>query len=294
MTPSRLVAAVAAAALAVAASLWCRRRLGPLGTGATLLAAAVLGVFVAGLVALPDPQAALEELASTLGAGTYYLVAAMTFLETGAFVGLVAPGDFTLLVGGAIAAQGEVALLPLLALAWLGALLGDSASFWLGRRYGRAALLRHGPRFRVTPERLQRVERYFVRWGGWTIVVGRFIGLVRAVAPFLAGASRMPYGRFLPLSLVASGPWAATYVLLGFFFYRSLDDVAEIAGFAGMGLAAAVALAAAAHHLMRRGARARGVASGQANPFPAEPIQERPPRPRADACTTTRLERDPC
>lgn len=254
MSPSRVIAAIAASAFAAGAGVWCRRRLGPLGTGATLLAAAVLGVFVAGLVTLPEPQAAVEELASSLGAAAYPLVATMTFLETGAFVGLVAPGDFTLLVGGAIAGQGEVALLPLLALAWVGALLGDSASFWLGRRYGRTALLRHGPRFRVTPERLRRVERYFERWGGRTIVVGRFIGIVRALAPFLAGASRMPYGRFLPLSLVATLPWSATYVLLGFFFYRSLDDVAEIAGLAGTGLAVVAALVVALI-LRRRGAR---------------------------------------
>jgi len=266
MPPSRLVAAVAATVLAAGAGLWCRRRLGPLGTAATLLAGATVGLFVAGLVALPEPQAAVEDLASTLGAGAYPLVAAMTFLETGAFVGLVAPGDFTLLVGGAIAGQGEIELLPLLALAWVGALLGDSASFLLGRRHGRAALLRHGPRFRITPDRLRRVERYFARWGGWTIVVGRSIGIVRALAPFLAGASRMPYRRFLPLSLVATLPWAATYILLGFFFYRSLDDVAEIAGLAATGVAVAAALAVGLVFWRRRARGGQRIARGCSGP----------------------------
>lgn len=266
MTPSRLLAALAATALAAGAGLWCRRRLGPFGTGMTLVVAAVLGVFVAGLVELPRPQAAVEQLASTLGAGTYPLVAAITFLETGALVGLVAPGDFTLMVAGAVAAQGEIALAPLLALAWVGALLGDSASFWLGRRYGRAAMLRYGPRFRITPERLRRVERYFKRWGGWTIVVGRFIGIVRAVAPFLAGASRMPYARFLPLSLVATLPWAATYILLGYFFFRSLDGVAEIAGLAGTGLAVTAALAAGLILWKRRARTGRRIALGCSRP----------------------------
>lgn len=249
-------------------------------TAAAVLLAALIVVLAGGVVPTPEPREAVDELGSRLGAATYALVAGMTFLETGALVGLVAPGDFTLLVGGAIAAQGEIALLPLLALVWVAAVLGDSVSFWLGRRYGRALLLRHGPRFRVTPERLRRVECYFARWGGPTIIVGRFIGLVRALAPFVAGASRMPYRRFLPFSIAGTGPWVATYVLLGFAFYRSLDRVAEIAGLATVGLAAAVALGAGLT-LLRRRARAGTPSPGAAGGSPG--IGCLPPRARSQS-----------
>lgn len=258
MVTFRFIAALAATAVAAGAALWCRRRLGRGATAAALVAAVLLGLLFADVIAFPSAQAALEEVGAELGAWTYPVVTTMTFLETGAFVGLVAPGDFTLLLGGAIAGQGQIALLPLLGMVWAAAVLGDSTSFWLGRRYGRALLLRHGPRFRISAERLGRVERYFDRWGGRTIVGGRFIGLVRALAPFIAGATGMSYRRFLPFSVMGAGPWAATYVLLGFFFFRSLDTVARLAGLATIGVALAAAVVLAVALIARRSRIARG------------------------------------
>lgn len=255
MPTFRFIAALAATAFAAGAVLWCRR-LGRGPTAAGLAVAVLAGLLLADVISLPSVQAALAEVGDTLGAWTYLLVAAMTFLETGAFVGLVAPGDFTLLLGGAIAAQGEIALVPLLGMVWAAAVMGDSTSFWLGRRYGQALLLRHGRRIRITDERVARVQRHFARWGGQTIVAGRFIGLVRALAPFVAGTTGMPYRRFLPFSIIGAGPWAATYVLLGFFFSRSLDAVARIAGLATLGAAlAAVVVMGIALVLRRRTVR---------------------------------------
>ena len=123
----------------------------------------------------------------------------MAFLETGAFVGLVAPGETTIIVGGVIAGQGEVELIPLIGLVWVCAVLGDTTSFFIGRRLGRDFMLRHGPRFKITEERLNQVEGYFERHGGKTILIGRFVGLIRAMAPFVIGSSGFPYRRFLPV-----------------------------------------------------------------------------------------------
>lgn len=95
-------------------------------------------------------------------------------------------------------------------------------------------------------------------WSGG-IVIGRFIGLVRAVAPFLAGASGMRYTRFLPFSVVETAAWAATYVLLGFFFSRSLDEVAKGAGLATGTLGLVLALAVAAALVARRRGRSLAV-----------------------------------
>ena len=103
-------------------------------------------------------------------------------------------------------------------------------SFLLGRRLGRDFLLRHGPRVRITQERFAQVEDYFARHGGKTIVIGRFIGLVRALAPFIAGSSGMRYGYFLPFSVLGTGLWAATFGLIGYFASQSLDAAAHTAG----------------------------------------------------------------
>ena len=131
--------------------------------------------------------------------------------------------------GGAVAGQGDVAL-PLIAITWFAALLGDTSSFLLGRRLGRGFVLRHGPRVGINEERLSRVEDYFDRHGGKTILIGRFIGLVRALAPFIAGSSGMRYRAFVPYSILGTGIWSTGHILVGYFFSRSIDRAAEYAG----------------------------------------------------------------
>ena len=102
-----------------------------------------------------------------------------------------------MILGGAVAGQGETSVILTIGIVWVCAAAGDSVSFLLGRRLGRDFVMRHGPRVRITHERFARVEDYFSRHGGKTILVGRFIGLVRALAPFVAGGSGMRYTGFL-------------------------------------------------------------------------------------------------
>ena len=150
----------------------------------------------------------VKDLSEGLGAWTYLLVALLAFLETGAFVGLVAPGEFTVLLGGAVAGQGDISLPLILAITWLAAFLGRH-----GQLHARGQA---GPRLpgsarravRITEERLNQVEDYFARHGGKTILIGRFIGLVRALAPFIAGTSNMRYRAFWPYSVLGTGLWA--------------------------------------------------------------------------------------
>src|ERR687896_587365 len=118
----------------------------PMGA-ALVLAAAATAAVVAGVVPTPDLGGALEDASRTLGAWAYPAVAGLAFLETGAFVGLAVPGETAVVVGGAVAAHGEVELAPLIALVWVAAAAGDLVSFLLGRRLGRPFLERHGPRF---------------------------------------------------------------------------------------------------------------------------------------------------
>ena len=118
-----------------------------------VLAAVAFGLVTSGVIDPPDLNAALTDLADTLGTWTYALVAGLAFLETGAFVGLVAPGETALVLGGVVAAKGQVELPVILALTWVAAALGDLVSFLIGRRLGRRFLVAHGPRLGVTPPR---------------------------------------------------------------------------------------------------------------------------------------------
>src|SRR5829696_4405645 len=242
MSAREMIAAVAAV-LVVAYLVRRWRKLSGERKALGILIALALAVYASGVLSeLPDPKKVIGDIAETLGPWTYALVGVMAFLETGAFVGLVAPGETVVIAGGVIAGQGEIDLVPLIGLVWVCAVLGDTTSFYIGRRLGRSFLERHGPRVKITHERLEQVEGYFDRHGGKTILIGRFIGLVRALAPFIAGASGLAYRRFIPYSVVGTGLWATAFCVLGYVFWRSFDQVAHVAGQAvfGFGLTVGV------------------------------------------------------
>ena len=198
--------------------------------------AAIVALVIAGFIAFQqlapnvDIEGLLEDLAESLGEWTYALVGTLAFLETGAFVGLVFPGETAVILGGAIAGQGELSVILMIAIVWSCAWAGDTVSFLIGQRLGRDFVFRHGPKVRITEERFRQVEAYFARHGGKTILIGRFLGLVRALAPFIAGSSGMRYGAFLPFSVLGTGLWAATFTLLGYVLSESLNRAADIAG----------------------------------------------------------------
>ena len=228
---------------------------------AVLIAAAASAALTSGLVQLPDLEAALTDLSNTLGTWTYGLVAGLAFLETGAFVGLIAPGETAIVLGGVVAAEGEVSLAVILPLAWVAAALGDLVSFWLGKRLGRRFLLAHGPRLGVTATRLVRVEGFFERHSPKAILAGRFIGIVRAVAPFLAGASGMRLRGFLPWSLLGTGLWATSFTLVGYVFSHSFGAATDALTHGALAVAVVVAAALAWHqHRSSRVARAPSAA----------------------------------
>src|ERR671917_1663084 len=204
------------------------------------LAAAAALLVAVGVVPLPDPTGALEDASRTLGAWAYPAVAGFAFLETGAFVGLAVPGETAVVVGGVVAERGGVELLPLIGFVSLAAAGGDLVSFLLGRRLGRPFLERHGPRFQLTPDRLARVDRFYARHGGKAVLLGRFTGVIRAVSPFIAGASGLALRRFVTWSAAGALLWAATFTLVGYGFSESFAQSGDTAARIGLG---AVALA---------------------------------------------------
>ncbi len=150
-----------------------------------------------------------------------WIVFAMVFLETSAMIGLLVPGETTVLLAGALAAQGVFDIWDLLAVVCIGAALGDTGGYLLGRKLGREFLLVHGRRFFIKRQHVERAESFFQKHGGKTVLFGRWVGFLRSLAPFIAGSARMHYGRFVAFDVVGVVSWGAVVVLLGYAFGSS-------------------------------------------------------------------------
>lgn len=184
----------------------------------------------------------IKNLAESLGQWAYLLVALMAMAETAAFLGFIAPGEFAVIFGGVLAGEGTLSIYLLIGIVWAAAVAGDSIGFMIGRRYGRAFALNHGPKVRLTEERIHKVEAYFDRHGGKTIIAGRWVGFVRPLMPFTAGTSGMPYRRFIPYDVVSAGLWTTTFCVLGYLFYRSFTQITSIASKGALAFGIALAL----------------------------------------------------
>ena len=201
---------------------------------------------------MTSAEAMLETLGDDLGGWAYALVGALAFLETSALVGLAAPGELAVVVGGVLAGRGRLELPVLMAVVWAAAAAGDLCGYALGRTAGRAFLLRHGGRVGVSEARLRVAERAFARHGAKAVVAGRFVGVVRALGPFAAGASGMPARRFVPADVAGAGLWAATFTGLGYVFADSLGELLGALHRAQLGLGVALVAGLAAVVLVRR------------------------------------------
>jgi undecaprenyl-diphosphatase len=201
-----------------------------------------MAVYSTGLVELPDLEGLLEDVGRALGPWTYLLVGVLAYAETAAFLGLVVPGETAIIVAGVVAGQGEIDIVALIALVWTCSVLGDLTGLLLGRRLGRPFLLKHGPKVGVSEERVHQVDRFFERHGGKAVFLGRFVGLARALAPFLAGASGMPLRRFLPYDVLGAGIQVTALCLLGFVFWHSLDRVLTLAKQGALALGVTIAV----------------------------------------------------
>jgi membrane protein DedA with SNARE-associated domain len=247
------------AALLTLAVVYRRRQLPGVAWALTALVILGLLAYGSGLIDPPSLEVMIRDVTRTLGPYTYAVVGVLAFLETGAGIGLVAPGELAVILGGVSAGQGEINLIALIAIVWTCALAGDLTSFMLGRRLGREFLVRHGPKIGISPHRLEQVERFFAAHGGKTIFIGRFVGLIRPLSPFIAGASKMPARRFIPYTTLAAGIWATTFSVLGYLFWQSLDQLIAITKQGTFALAAVIVLTMAAiavyRHLRGRSRR---------------------------------------
>lgn len=175
----------------------------------------------------------LEFLIPYLQSYGYPTLFLLTFLETSAFLGLVAPGETIIILSGFYAYRGVLDPWLVGLLSILGAVLGDQVGYALGRTYGHGLISRFGKYFFFDAKRLHATERYYAGHGGKTVFVGRFMSILRSFGPVVAGISRMPYSRFLFWSLVSCVVWGATFTLVGYFFGASWQIIEEYLGWGG-------------------------------------------------------------
>jgi membrane protein DedA with SNARE-associated domain len=195
-----------------------------------------------------------EGLLSLSGWTALALLFTLPALEAPAFLGLVLPGELALLLGGVLAHQDHIPLAAALAVGVAGALAGDSAGYWIGRRWG-PRLLRSPLGRRVGPARLHKVESLLLRGGGWGLVVGRGTAGARVVLPGLAGMLGLRYRTFVLWTGAAATVWAAAHVLLGYLAGASWRHVHQLTGRVGLGFALTVVVGLAVARLLRRPAR---------------------------------------
>ena len=163
----------------------------------------------------------LSELLSGMQGWGYAIVFIIVMLECQAFLGLFMPGESLVVLAGFLAAQQVLNLELLIPVIAAAAIIGDSIGYELGRWLGRDWLRRHGPTFWLRPERLDRMDAFFARHGGLSVLFAHFLHVGRALMPFLAGAARLPYFQFLVYNATGCILWAATFSLVGYWFGQS-------------------------------------------------------------------------
>jgi membrane protein DedA with SNARE-associated domain len=195
----------------------------------------------------------LLDLVARLGHWSYLIIFLAAALECAAFAGLLVPGESLVLASGFLAHQGVLSLDTVMVAAGLGAVVGDSIGYQLGARLGRAWLVHHGRRVGINERRLKRAEAFFDRHGPKAVFVGRFVGFARALVPFVAGASRMPYRRFLMYDALGAALWTVGFVLLGYGLGASWRVAEQWVGRVGLIVGVAVAIAGLVFWVRRRG-----------------------------------------
>jgi membrane-associated protein len=202
----------------------------------------------------------MVNLISALPVWAIYAVAgALVFGEAAVFIGLIIPGETALLLTGALAGMGRLSLSILAVLAVLAAVTGDSVGYEVGRRLGPRLTQSRAGRF-VGERRWARAEAAMARRGGWAVLLGRWVGVLRALMPAIAGATRMPYRRFLLFNAIGGTLWALAVVVAGYLAGASWARVQTYLGDAGGIVAAAVVIGVIALLVVRR-IRDRGPAA---------------------------------
>jgi membrane-associated protein len=159
----------------------------------------------------------LQTLVANYGVWIYLILFAIIFCETGLVVTPFLPGDSLLFVAGAVAAGGGMDVHTLFAVLAVASFSGDNTNYWIGRFAGPRIFTRKGSLL-FNPEHLERTRRFYERYGGKTVLIARFVPIVRTFAPFVGGMGRMAYSRFLGYSFAGAVLWIGLLTYAGYFF----------------------------------------------------------------------------
>jgi membrane-associated protein len=158
--------------------------------------------------------------------GGTLLVCVIVFIETGFFVGFFLPGDSLLVTAGVFAASGQLHIAELLVLVPLCAITGDQIGYWIGRKAGQA-LYRREDSLVFRKKHLERAHEFYEKYGGKTVILARFIPIVRTFCPPVAGAAQMPYGRYVAYDIAGGLLWGGGMVLGGYLLGRQIPNISE-------------------------------------------------------------------
>jgi membrane-associated protein len=159
----------------------------------------------------------LDAIIQSYGTLTYLLLFGIIFCETGLVVTPFLPGDSLLFATGAFAARGSLDVWLVILLLTIAAILGDTVNYWIGAKVGPKVFHRDDVRF-LNRKHLERTHEFYERYGAKTIVIARFVPIVRTFAPFVAGIGKMSYVRFLTYNVVGGIAWVLIFVLGGYYF----------------------------------------------------------------------------
>jgi len=158
--------------------------------------------------------------------GGTLLVCTIVFVETGFFVGFFLPGDSLLVTAGVFAGTGQLNISELLLLVPLCAIVGDQIGYWIGRKAGQA-LYRREDSLIFRKRHLERAHQFYEKYGGKTVILARFVPIVRTFCPPVAGAAMMPYARYVAFDVVGGLLWGGGMILGGYFLGRKIPNVSE-------------------------------------------------------------------
>jgi membrane-associated protein len=165
---------------------------------------------------LKDLLHQLTDVQTLVRVGGLAVITAIVFSETGLLVGFFLPGDSLLFTAGALAAKGYLSIVLLNALLIAAAIVGDTVGYWIGRRAG-PALFKRPKSLLFNPDHLRRAHDFYQKHGGKTIVLARFMPIVRTFAPVVAGMGRMEYARFVFFNVFGGIGWVVSMTLAGYF-----------------------------------------------------------------------------
>ena len=158
----------------------------------------------------------LGAIIASYGVLTYGILFVIIFVETGLVFVPFLPGDSLLFAAGAFAALGSLNLWVVIPLMMLAAVLGDTVNYWIGHFFGHKLV--QNPHVPINKEHIEETQRFFDKHGGKTIILARFVPIVRTFAPFVAGIGRMHYGQFISYNAIGGVLWVLLATLAGLFF----------------------------------------------------------------------------